>query len=65
VSTAVKPFFRSRWVPVPPHVSELGPGAGLPAGFLAAGVAAGIKPSGRPDVALLVCESDRPVSAAR
>jgi glutamate N-acetyltransferase/amino-acid N-acetyltransferase len=65
VSTAVQPFFRSRWVPVPEHVSELGLDAGLPAGFLAAGAAAGIKPSSRPDVGLLVCESDRPVSAAR
>jgi glutamate N-acetyltransferase / amino-acid N-acetyltransferase len=33
-----------------------------PAGFRAAGVAAGIKPSGNPDVALIV--SDRPASAA-
>src|SRR3954454_8509825 len=33
-----------------------------PAGFRAAGVAAGIKPSGNPDVALIVC--DRPAAAA-
>ncbi len=59
------PFFRSRWVPAPPHVSELGLQAGLPAGFRAAGVAAGIKPSGNPDVGLLVCDSEQPVSAAR
>ena len=42
-----------------------GADSGLPAGFRAAGVAAGLKPSGRPDVGLLVCESERPVSAAR
>lgn len=59
------PFFRSRWVPAPSHVSELGPGSGLPAGFRASGVAAGIKPSGNPDVGLLVCDSERAVSAAR
>jgi glutamate N-acetyltransferase / amino-acid N-acetyltransferase len=59
------PFFRSRWVPAPGHVRELAPDSGLPAGFRAAGVAAGIKPSGRPDVGLLVCDADTPVSAAR
>ncbi len=60
-----KPFFHSRWVDAPAHVGELGPGAGLPAGFRAAGVACGIKPSGNPDLALLVCDSRSPVSAAR
>jgi glutamate N-acetyltransferase/amino-acid N-acetyltransferase len=59
------PFFRSRWVPAPPHVHELGLGAGLPLGFRAAGVAAGIKPSGNADVGLLVCDAPDPVSAAR
>ena len=57
------PFFSSRWVERPPHVREL-PG-GLPAGFRAAGVAAGLKPSGRPDVALLVSDPPDTVSAAR
>jgi glutamate N-acetyltransferase/amino-acid N-acetyltransferase len=57
-------FFSSRWVPVPGHVRELD-GAGLPAGFRAAGVAAGLKPSGNPDVGLLVCDGPEPVSAAR
>jgi glutamate N-acetyltransferase/amino-acid N-acetyltransferase len=52
-------------MPRPEHVSELGPDAGLPPGFRAAGVAAGIKPSGNPDVGLLVCDSETPVSAAR
>jgi glutamate N-acetyltransferase/amino-acid N-acetyltransferase len=60
-----QPFFRSRWVPRPAHVSELPPDSGLPGGFRAAGVAAGIKPSGRTDVGLLVNESAEPVSAAR
>ena len=60
-----QPFFRSRWVPAPAHVRELGPDAGLPAGFRAAGVACGIKPSGDPDLGLLVCDAERPVSAAR
>ncbi len=58
-------FFRSRWVPRPPHVAELAPDSGLPGGFRAAGVAAGIKPSGRPDVGLLICDAQEPVSAAR
>jgi glutamate N-acetyltransferase / amino-acid N-acetyltransferase len=62
---APRPFFHSRWVPAPPHVSDLGPDAGLPGGFRAAGVACGIKPSGRRDVGVLVCDAERPVSAAR
>ena len=59
------PFFRSRWVPAPAHVRDLGPDVGLPAGFRAAGVACGIKPSGQPDLGLLVCDAETPVSAAR
>jgi glutamate N-acetyltransferase / amino-acid N-acetyltransferase len=60
-----RPFFRSRWVAPPGHVRELEPGAGLPAGFRAAGVACGIKPSGNHDLGLLVCDAERPASAAR
>jgi glutamate N-acetyltransferase/amino-acid N-acetyltransferase len=60
-----EPFFRSRWVPSPAHVSDLGPTAGLPAGFRAGGVACGIKPSGNPDVGILICDTAEPVSAAR
>jgi glutamate N-acetyltransferase/amino-acid N-acetyltransferase len=60
-----QPFFHSRWVPVPAHVRDLGPGAGLPRGFRAAGVTCGIKPSGNPDVGILICDAERPVSAAR
>jgi glutamate N-acetyltransferase/amino-acid N-acetyltransferase len=52
-------------VPAPEHVRDLGPLAGLPAGFRAAGVACGIKPSGNPDVGLLVCDAPVAVSAAR
>jgi glutamate N-acetyltransferase/amino-acid N-acetyltransferase len=59
------PFFHSRWVQTPAHVSELGADAGLPQGFRAAGAACGIKPSGNPDVALLVCDAPEAVSAAR
>lgn len=58
-------FFRSRWVDAPDHVSELPADAGLPGGFRAAGVACGIKPSGRHDIGLLRCDAERPVSAAR
>jgi glutamate N-acetyltransferase/amino-acid N-acetyltransferase len=57
-------FFRSRWVERPPHVTEL-PGAGLPDGFRAAGVAAGIKESGAPDIGLMVCDAPEATSAAR
>jgi glutamate N-acetyltransferase / amino-acid N-acetyltransferase len=60
-----RPFFSSRWVAPPEHVRELPPDAGLPAGFRAAGVACGIKPSGNTDVGLLICDSERPTSAAR
>jgi glutamate N-acetyltransferase / amino-acid N-acetyltransferase len=60
-----RPFFGSRWVAAPEHVRELEPDAGLPVGFRAAGVACGIKPSGNHDLGLLVCDSERPVSAAR
>jgi glutamate N-acetyltransferase/amino-acid N-acetyltransferase len=60
-----RPFFRSRWVPAPAHARELGLDDGLPGGFRAAGVAAGIKLSGRADVGLLVCDAQTPVSAAR
>ena len=42
-----------------------GPAAGLPAGFRAAGVAAGIKPSGAADIGLLVSDVPATTSAAR
>ena len=56
-------FFRSRWVDAPEHVTELDP-HGLPAGFRAAGVAAGIKPEGL-DVGVLASSEPDTVSAAR
>ena len=56
--------FTSRWVELPPAVTEV-PEGGLAAGFRAAGVPAGIKPSGDPDLALLVCSEPDAVSAAR
>jgi glutamate N-acetyltransferase/amino-acid N-acetyltransferase len=59
-----RPGFSSRWTPLPEHCAELPP-ATLPPGFRAAGVAAGIKPSGGHDVALLVCDSTESTSAAR
>jgi glutamate N-acetyltransferase / amino-acid N-acetyltransferase len=56
-------FFDSRWIDRPDHVAEL-PG-GLPRGFRAASGRAGIKPSGKPDVGLLVCDRVDATSAAR
>ncbi|MEA2154569.1 MAG: glutamate N-acetyltransferase / amino-acid N-acetyltransferase [Solirubrobacteraceae bacterium] len=57
-------FFQSRWVPRPGHVADE-PGAGLPAGFRAGAVSAGLRPDGRADLGLLVCDSEEVVSAAR
>jgi glutamate N-acetyltransferase/amino-acid N-acetyltransferase len=57
-------FFQSRWVKRPAHVSEREP-TRLAAGFRAAGVAAGIKPSGDLDVGLLVCDERGCTSDAR
>jgi glutamate N-acetyltransferase/amino-acid N-acetyltransferase len=57
-------FFASRWVPRPAHVEDA-PGAGLPAGFRAGAIAAGLRPDGRIDLGLLVCDSADAVSAAR
>ncbi|WP_051324741.1 bifunctional glutamate N-acetyltransferase/amino-acid acetyltransferase ArgJ [Candidatus Solirubrobacter pratensis] len=54
---------QSRWLETPAHVTER-PGE-LPAGFRASGVAAGLKPSGARDVALLVSDARDTVSAAR
>jgi glutamate N-acetyltransferase/amino-acid N-acetyltransferase len=56
--------FASRWVARPDHVEE-DPGAGLPAGFRAGAIAAGLRPDGRIDLGLLVCDSPDVVSAAR
>jgi glutamate N-acetyltransferase / amino-acid N-acetyltransferase len=56
-------FFRSRWVDAPADVKELEASA-LPAGFRAAGAAAGIKQEGL-DVGVLVSDEPGTVSAAR
>jgi glutamate N-acetyltransferase / amino-acid N-acetyltransferase len=56
-------FFSSRWVEVPVHAGEA-KDTELPAGFRAAGVAAGIKSSGL-DVGVLVSDAPETVSAAR
>jgi glutamate N-acetyltransferase/amino-acid N-acetyltransferase len=56
-------IFRSRWVERPAGVEELDPVA-LPQGFRAAGVACGIKRSGRPDVGILACDGPARSSAA-
>ncbi len=55
------PFFGSRWIEKPEHVSELDPTA-LPQGFRAAAVAAGLDPDG-PDVGVLY--SERPQTVVR
>jgi glutamate N-acetyltransferase/amino-acid N-acetyltransferase len=57
--------FGSRWAAAPAHVRELGPDAGLPRGFRAAGVVCGIKPSGNPDLGVLVCDAGAATSAVR
>jgi glutamate N-acetyltransferase / amino-acid N-acetyltransferase len=57
-------FFASRWVAAPGHVKELDSHL-LPAGFRAAGVAAGIKPSGALDVGVVTSDEADTVSAAR
>ena len=64
-ASAPQRLFRSRWVSAPDHVRDIGPDAGLPAGFRAAGVACGIKPSGNLDLGVLVCDAAAPSSAAR
>jgi glutamate N-acetyltransferase/amino-acid N-acetyltransferase len=60
---AAATFFRSRWVECPAHVTEAELTA-LPAGFRAAGVAAGIKQQGL-DVGLMASDVEATVSAAR
>jgi glutamate N-acetyltransferase/amino-acid N-acetyltransferase len=56
-------FFSSRWVQPPEHITELDSHL-LPAGFRAAGVAAGIKPEGL-DVGVITSTEPDTVSAAR
>lgn len=61
---APEPFFSSRWVPRPGHVTEGDP-AELASGFRAAGAACGIKAAEALDLALLVSDMPDTVSAAR
>jgi glutamate N-acetyltransferase/amino-acid N-acetyltransferase len=56
-------FFSSRWIDCPEQAAELD--GGLPAGFRAAGVSAGIKASGALDVGMMVCDEPGVTSAAR
>jgi glutamate N-acetyltransferase/amino-acid N-acetyltransferase len=60
----VSDFFRSRWVEVPEWVTAEIPG-GLPQGFRAAGVACGLKESGKLDLGLMVADGDAVTSAIR
>ncbi|MCL4473243.1 MAG: bifunctional glutamate N-acetyltransferase/amino-acid acetyltransferase ArgJ [Actinobacteria bacterium] len=48
-------LFSSRFVERPTHVTELPGSVSTPQGFLAAGIAAGLKKSGKTDLGLLVC----------
>jgi glutamate N-acetyltransferase / amino-acid N-acetyltransferase len=57
-------FFTSRWIDRPAAVRDA-PDPRLPDGFRAAGVACGVKPSGAPDLALLVSDAPNTTSAAR
>jgi glutamate N-acetyltransferase/amino-acid N-acetyltransferase len=57
-------FFRSRWVEKPDHVSELEP-TGLPLGFRAGAVVAGLRRPEGLDVGVLVSDEPATVSAAR
>lgn len=58
------PIFTSRWVELPDGAIELDPNR-MATGFRAGGVAAGIKPSGRPDFAMVVSDQASTTSAAR
>jgi glutamate N-acetyltransferase / amino-acid N-acetyltransferase len=58
-----EPFFRSRWIEPMAHVSDRD--GGLPLGFRAAGVSAGIKESGAPDVGMMISDGPETTSAAR
>lgn len=50
-------LYTSRFVEKPSGLTELPGGVTTPSGFMAAGVAAGIKKSGKPDLGLLVCRN--------
>jgi glutamate N-acetyltransferase/amino-acid N-acetyltransferase len=58
------PLFEGRWVAMPEGAQLLDPDT-LPQGFRAGGVAAGIKPSGKPDLGIIVSDAENTTSAAR
>lgn len=60
----VPSLFESRWVDLPDHATAVDPQT-LPKGFRAGGVAAGIKPSGKPDFGIVVSDVEETTSAAR
>ncbi|MSX02199.1 MAG: bifunctional glutamate N-acetyltransferase/amino-acid acetyltransferase ArgJ [Actinobacteria bacterium] len=57
-------LFASRWAPLPEGVRAVS-GGGLAPGFRAGALAAGIKPSGKLDLGLLICDEADATSAAR
>ncbi len=57
-------LFTSRWAPVPAGVREVIE-RGLPAGFRAGALAAGLKPSGKLDLGIIICDEPGATSAAR
>lgn len=57
-------LFTSRWAPLPVGAREVTEG-GLAAGFRAGALSAGIKPSGKLDLGLLICDEANCTSAAR
>ncbi len=57
-------YFSSRWVELPRGATEAHDGR-LPKGFVAAGITAGVKASGKRDVGLVVCSGEHVSSAAR
>ena len=61
-----QPFFHSRWVPAPRARARPRPGRrACRRAFARRASSCGIKPSGNPDLGLLVCDAEQPVSAAR
>lgn len=56
--------FDSRWIELPAQARPA-PVDRLPDGFRAGGIAAGIKPSGKPDFGMIVSDAEQTVSAAR
>ncbi|MFY9263999.1 MAG: bifunctional glutamate N-acetyltransferase/amino-acid acetyltransferase ArgJ [Solirubrobacterales bacterium] len=62
--TDIPPLLQSRWTELPEATTELD-SATLPSGFRAAGIAAGIKPSGKIDFGMIVSDGAETASSAR